>query len=139
MGKQKTRRKKVPSPLRKVIAANVEKRAKKLFPGSKNLPMAIRNASAEAISERMTKSHVQHILEGVSGISLEQLDMLAKALDLLPYQLLIQDLDPENPQIAKGATVDERELYKRIAKETKDAVKEALTETNPGYKIAKSR
>lgn len=101
--------------------------------------MTIRKASAEADSERMTKSHIQNILDAKSGISLEQLDMLAKALDLMPYQLLIQDLDPNNPQVAKGASVDEREFYKRVARETREAVKEALTETNPGYKVARPK
>ena len=136
MAKPKTRRKKVPSSLRSVIAANVAARAKMVFKGAKNLPMAIRNATADAESERVAKSHIQKIIAAKTSVTLEQLDALAKALDLSAYQLLIQDLDPENPQIAKGATLDERELYRRIAKE---AVKEALQQTIPPYKTTKSK
>lgn len=136
MGKPKTRRKKVPSSLRRVIAANVFNRASRIFKEAKNLPMAIRNASADAESERIAKSHIQKIIAGKTSVTLEQLDGLAKALELSAYQLLIQDLDPDNPQIVKGATADEQELYRRIAKE---AVKEALQMSNPGLKPPKQK
>lgn len=122
--------------MRAVIAANVKRRAERLFKGHPNLPVAIRNGTAEAESERMAKSHVQKVLAAKVSITLEQMEGLAKALDLVPYQLLIPDLDPENPQVVKGATADEQKLYKRIAVE---AVKEALQQTSPGYKVAKSK
>lgn len=123
-----------------VIAANVSARAKKVFKGAKNLPMAIRTATNDAESERMAKSNIQKIIAGKTSVTLEQLDALARALDLAPYQLLIQDLDAQNPQIAKGATFDERELYKRIANEAaKVAVKEALQQSNPPYRSTKPK
>ena len=59
----------------------------------------------------------------------DPVNMLAKALELSQYQLLIPDLDPRNPQVVKGATLDEQALYRKIAME---AVKEALAETTPG-------
>lgn len=136
MGKAKTRRKKIPSGLRVVIAVNVKRRAERQFKDHPNLPMAIRAGTAEAESERISKSHIQKVLAGRTSVTLEQLDGLAKALDLAPYQLLIPGLDAANPQVVKGATVDEQELYRRIAKE---AVKEALQQTSPGYKTAKAK
>lgn len=140
MGKAKTRRKKVPSDLRMVIAANVNALAKKVFKEATNLPMAIRQATADAETERMAKSNVQKVLAGKTSVTLEQLDSLARALEVAPYQLLIPALDPDNPQVAKGATLDERELYKVIAQRAaREAVKEALQQTSPPYKPSKSR
>lgn len=125
MGKGKTRRRKTPSRLRAVIAINVINRAVKVFPKHPNLPVAIKEAAGNSFS----KSTVQRILDAKVGTSLEQLDALARALELAPYQLLIQNLDPANPQVAKGASVDEQQLYRKIARE---AVKEALETTHPG-------
>jgi transcriptional regulator with XRE-family HTH domain len=136
MAKGRTRRKKVPSSLRIVIAENVRRRAEQVFIGATNMPVAIRMATADADSERMAKSNIQKVIAGKTSITLEQLDALARALDLSPYQLLIPSLDAKNPQLAKGATQDEQELYRRIAKE---AVKEALQQTVPPYKTSKHK
>lgn len=93
--------------------------------------MDIRRSSADAEADRVTKSTVQRIMAGEASATLEQLDRLAKALDLLPYQLLIPDLDPNNPQVVAGATMEEQELYRKIARQ---AALEALqhAQTSPG-------
>lgn len=142
MAKGKTRRKKIASSLRAIIAANVKARAKEVFPDSRNLPVDIANASKSAKVNPLVKSTVQRIMAGdephaketeKTSATLEQIEALAEALGLTPYQLLIPSLDPENPQVAKGATTDERELYKRIARE---AVEEALSRSTPGISPA---
>lgn len=127
MGKAKTRRKKIPSLLRGVIAKNANARARVLWPASKNLPQSIRDASGVADAEKLILSHVKRILKSEAGLSVEQIDMLAAALDLAPYQLLLPDLDPLNPQLVKGATAAEQALYKQIAQE---AVAEALARSD---------
>lgn len=137
MGKGETRRRKLASPLRAVVARNVLLRAKRLFPLSKNLPKDIRAASADTDQDRLTLSHVKRILAGENSVSLEQLDRLAHALEISPYQLLINDLDVKNPQVARGATADEQGLYRKLARE---AVREAIAETAPGLsKLSKTR
>jgi hypothetical protein len=125
MGKGKTRRRKNPSPMRETIARNVLLRARIIFPLSKNLPQSIRERSADSDQDRLVLSHIKRILKSETSVSLEQIDKLARALDLTSYQLLIPDLDPKNPQVVKGATADEQSLYRKIARE---AVKEALAE-----------
>lgn len=119
-----------------MIATNVQKRAERMFKGEPNLPIAIRNASAESDSERIAKSTVQRILDRRTSCTLEQLEGLARALDLSPYQLLIQDLDPKSPQVAKGATLDEQQLYNSIGRLVDAKVEEKLASTDPGtYRI----
>lgn len=123
-----TRRRKIPSLLRGVIARNVKTRAARVFPVSTNIPMDIRRASAQTDDDRLTKSTVQRVMAAETSATLEQLEKLAHALDLSPYQLLIPELDPRNPQVVKGATADERELYRKIAKEV---AQEVLAESKP--------
>ena len=128
MGAGRTRRRKTPSLLRSVIAKNVTTRARRIFPVSKNLPMDIRKASGDHDLERLTKSTIQRIISAETSATLEQIALLAQALELSPYQLLIPDLDSANPQLAKGATADEQSLYMRIAQQ---AVKETLAAREP--------
>lgn len=129
MGKGKTRRRKTPSRLRAVIAINVANRAALQFKGHPNIPVAIKDASGGVFS----KSTVQRIMDAKVGTSLEQLDGLARALDLAPYQLLMENLDARNPQVVKGAMVDDQALYRRIAREAVSEAR-ALYETSPGVR-----
>lgn len=133
MGQGKTRRRKTPSRLRTVIAVNVATRAVVQFRDHPNIPMAIVEASGKAFS----KSTVQRIMEAKVGTSLEQLDSLAKALDLMPYHLLLEDLDVKNPQVARGATFDEKEVYKISKAVAQEAVAAALSRTSPGVKASR--
>ena len=114
--------------MRETIARNVLRRGQLIFPVTKNLPQSIRERSADSDQDRLTLSHVKRILNSDSSVSLEQIDKLAHELELAPYQLLIPDLDPKNPQVVRGATLDEQSLYRKIARET---VKEVLAETQP--------
>ena len=126
----KTRRKKVPSILRKYIARNVELRADIQFPGTPNRVNAIREKSHASEREKLSRSHIQNILAGKTSASLEQLEKLGRALDLMPYQLLLANLDAENPQVAKGAAEGEDQVY-AIREAVKQGVSEALATTTP--------
>ena len=90
--------------------------------------MDIRRASADGADDQIAKSTVQRIMEKEASATLEQLEKIARALELSPYQLLIPDLHPTNPLVVAGATLEEQALYRKIAKE---AVREALAETQP--------
>ena len=126
MAKGKTRRKKVPSNLRKVIAENVNKLADKVFAEAENVPVAIAEASKTARVNPLVKSTVQRIMAAETSATLEQLEGLAEALEVSVYQLLIPHLDPKNPQIAKGASRDERDLYERLEK-----LEQAVSKSGP--------
>lgn len=126
MGSGAPRRKKTPSRLRAVIARNVKARAAIQFKGSPNVPVAIVNASGRD-GDRLTKSHVQRIMAGDTSATLEQLEGLARALDLAPYQLLLEDLDAGNPQVSKGATIGEEQVYEISRKAAQEAVEAALS------------
>jgi hypothetical protein len=110
MAKTKTRRKKTPGELKHILARN------KLVRSSVQNMLLLRN--------------IPH--SEIPSASLEQLEGLAHALKIEPYQLLIPDLDPAHPQVAKIAEerrapppVMSKDQVKEVAKE---AVREALTE-----------
>lgn len=111
MGKGKTRRQKVASELRRTIAKNVVLRADYLYGEKTNIPQEIVDASHSTKSERLAKSLVQNIMEAKTGTSVDNLEKLASALHLLPYQLLLPNLDERNPQVAKGALPGEERAY----------------------------
>jgi hypothetical protein len=132
----KTRRKKVPSPLRKVIAGNVIARAAIQFRESPNVAVSIREGSHPAESERMAVSHIRRIMKGGTSVTLEQLDGLARALDLQPYQLLLPNMDPTNPQVARGAVPGEDQVYGIARRAAQEAV-QAVLATNGHHKARK--
>jgi hypothetical protein len=139
MAKTKTRRKKTPGELKHILARNARARAEIQFKGAKNKVVAIVEASGGAKVNKLVRSSVQNMLllrniphSEIPSASLEQLEGLAHALKIEPYQLLIPDLDPAHPQVAKIAEerrapppVMSKDQVKEVAKE---AVREALTE-----------
>jgi len=54
---------------------------------------------------------IKRLIAEESGTTLDTIEGIASALDVLPYQLLIHDLDPNNPQIVNGAGIDEKRFY----------------------------
>ena len=139
MAKAKTRRKKVASPLRQTIANNVAARAAVQFRDKPNVPMAIREASHPSEAERIAKSTVQRIMAAQTSATLEQIEGLARALQLAPYQLLMPNLDPTNPQVARGAVVGEEQVYAIAERAVKDAVETAFkTHGRPHERIRRS-
>lgn len=128
MAKGLTRRRKIAGKLRAVIAANVKARAAVQFKTHPNVPIAIKDASGGAFS----KSTVQRIMGGKVGTSLEQLEALGRALDIAPYQLLMENFDARNPQVAKGAMLGEEAVYA-----IRKAVREELEDSKTRPKIGK--
>lgn len=84
----RTRRKKIPSALRGVIAKNIADRAAVVFHDAPNVPMAIREASGSTDATRMAKSNIQKIMRGETSPTIEQLEGLGRALDIPVYRLL---------------------------------------------------
>lgn len=57
---------------------------------------------------------ISRIKRGEVSPTLNSIDGLAKAFGLLPWQLLVQDMDPKNPPLLRSASPEEKELYDRI-------------------------
>lgn len=110
---KKTRKQKVPTFTRQIVSDNVERLMQKKFSESPNKPKALAAAADTAFSS------VQRALSGVSGISVDLLEQLASALDVLPYQLLIPGLDANNPQIVMTLSQSEKALYERLLSATR--------------------
>ena len=106
--KRKKKAQKPDSIYRAILAKNVKALMEFHFAESKNRPLAVSRATGK---DGLSKSTIQRILGGDIGVNLETLDLIATALNVLPYQLLLPVLDAKNPQVVKGATEAERKLY----------------------------
>lgn len=75
------------------------------FSMSSNKPKAL------AISAKVSLSTVQRIIAAEVGASLDNIEAIAGVFDVSTYQLLVPNLNIDNPQVIKGATKDEERLY----------------------------
>lgn len=116
--KGKTKRPKTPGFMRQVLAANVRLLMLQRYRDSQNKPKALAKDAGVSLST------VQRILAGANGTNLDNIEVVALALQVSSYQLLIPALHPDNPQVVHGATQDEQRLYKRWQK------KELIWETS---------
>lgn len=108
-GRRKTlkpRQSKKPSALRALLANNV-----RLLLVNKYGDVAERTWAEKS---GIAQGTLGRALNSGSGVTLETLEAIAMALDLAPYQLLIDIQDAKDPPIVPGATSDERKLYNQF-------------------------
>jgi hypothetical protein len=105
-GKKKTP--KVAGIMRHVLARNVRKLMEHHFSESSNRPKSLAKAAGLSLST------VQRMIAAENGASLDNIESVALALQVSPYQLLIAVLDIKNPQVVKGATEAEHRFYRRV-------------------------
>ncbi len=96
---------KLPGFMRSVLAHNVEELMHRHFSMSSNKPKAL------AAQAKVSLSTVQRIIAAEVGASLDNIEAIASVFEVSTYQLLVPNLNIENPQVIKGATKDEERLY----------------------------
>lgn len=89
-----------------VLSANLERLMDKVEPRITQVAVS----KASGIPQRT----ISRIKNGEVSPTLNSIDGLAKAFGLLPWQLLVPDMDPKNPPLLRSATQEEKELYARI-------------------------
>lgn len=91
--------------MRAVLASNLAALMAREFAANDNKPMALSKAASLSLSS------VQRTLTGEVGASIDTIERLALALGVSPYQLILPELDIENPQVVTGASAAEKRLY----------------------------
>lgn len=104
----KTKRRKIAGFMREIVAANLVSLVAKHYP---LLPNVTQQQKALAEKAGVSHSTIQRIMEKKVGATIDNLEQIAVALDLSPYQLLVPSLHAANPQVVKGATKEEQRLY----------------------------
>jgi transcriptional regulator with XRE-family HTH domain len=61
---------------------------------------------------------IQRMCKAENGPNLETIETVAHSFGLSLYQLFLPALDPKNPQVVRGATIEEQRLY-RLFKQNK--------------------
>lgn len=102
------RRMNSPRNIRKVIAANL--RALMQSHVDLNTQMKIQERTNKRVSQRT----VGRILEGSVSVTVDNLADLAHIFGLQPWQMLLPNLDPTNPQIVPALTPAEQKMYASI-------------------------
>ena len=102
---------KVPGLMREVVKANIRSLMERVYKDSRNRPKSL------AKDAEISLSSVQRMLEGTTGATIDNLEAVASALDVSVYQLLLPNLDAENPQIVQGAAKGEERLYRMMKRD----------------------
>lgn len=96
--------------MRTVLADNVKRLMDAHFRDKPNRPKSLAAAAGVSLST------VQRVIESKTGASLDNIEAIAGVFHLSAYQILVPNLDIENPAIIKGATQEEQRLYRNYAK-----------------------
>lgn len=89
----------------RILSSNL----KTLMAASETLSTQRKLGVASGIDQRT----VGRILNGEHSPQLKQIEAIAQAFDLMPWQLLVPNLDPRNPPICE-VTVAEKDLYSKL-------------------------
>lgn len=102
--------KKVPGFMRAVVAQNLDALIAKHYPPPGDANRALAKAAGCSLST------IQRARGQVSGASIDTLEAIAGCFNLSAYQLLLPDLDVDNPQVVQGASKAEEEMFRRWRK-----------------------
>lgn len=89
------------------------------------------SVNAWAKKHNLTQSTINRIVTGKMDPTTGQVDDIAKAAGLFSWQLLVPQLDPQNPPVLREANSHERDLYNRL-KQTIDELEELRERGNTG-------
>jgi len=103
------------SAIKPIVAQNITKLMNDRFPDNQ---YSNRTGKAIALAKKsgLGKNTVLRIMDpdDTTSISIDNLEVLAIALKVLPYQLLIPYLNVDNPQTSHISPVDEKQQTHRI-------------------------
>ena len=99
---------KVPGFMRSILAVNVARLLERHYPAMENVTQRQKALAKEA---GVSFSTIQRFMDGSTGATIDNIEVVAAAFGLSAYQLLIPNLHAENPQLVKGATKDEERIY----------------------------
>lgn len=85
--------------------------------------LMLKNGHSEGALHRKTglsQSTIGRTLKGESAPNVDTIDALAKAYGLLPWQMMIPDMDVSNPPVLRALSAKEQAFYEKM----KDVMKE---------------
>lgn len=99
------KRRKVAGFMREVVAQNVRALIAHHYKDADNKPKRL------AEDARISLSSAQRVLSAEVGASIDTLEAIANVFEISVYQLVLPNLDVDNPQVVSGASSAERSLY----------------------------
>jgi hypothetical protein len=117
--KGQTKRPKYVGFMRVMLAQNVRQLIDRHYKDSDNKPKALSKATGLSLSS------VQRVLSAETGASIDTIEVIANVFELSAYQLVLPNLDVENPQVVSGASAAERAMYAQFRRGQAKMEKEA--------------
>jgi hypothetical protein len=105
-----TRKRKVPSPLRLVVATNLTELMHRRYSNTGNKNGALAKESKVALAQ------IQRYMKLEQGITVDYLDPIAAVFGLSGYQLLLPNLNYDDPQQIPGAAKEEERVFREFRK-----------------------
>jgi len=100
-----------PAAIREVLGDNVWQLTQRRYAEKPSKTAMLRQLAADSDIGYGT---LGRIIDGTTETGVDKLERLAICLDVLPYQLLLFGLDPDNPQAATDPTAAERRWYGKV-------------------------
>lgn len=110
------KRKKLPSQLRVTLAVNLVRLLDHHFPESTNKNKTLSKLAKTSLStvQRIIAAADPDEINKSVGATIDKIDAFAEVFDVSPYQLLVPELDPRNPQVLREPTETEKNLYAKL-------------------------
>lgn len=105
-GQPATRRRKVEGFYRSVLARNIRELMVRRYPDAGDKVRTMAKAAGVSLST------AQRILKEEVGATIDTIEALAEAFDVSVYQLMLPAMDPDNPQVIREASAEEKRLYR---------------------------
>ncbi len=100
-------------PAREVLADNL-KALMKANPQYGKLLSLEQATATRGGGKKIGKTTLANILGKTTPVNLDYVEILAKVFGLAPWQMLVPDLRPDNPQILRSTGPEEDALYSKL-------------------------
>lgn len=117
-----------PGVMRNVLGQNVMALMSRHY---RDLPNDTARTKALSAAAGIGHETVRRAITGHVSLTLDNIERLALALDVSVYQLLLPNLDADNPQVVNGATAEERLLYVNLKRAALADRKQAVKAVKP--------
>ena len=105
------------APVEQILASNLT-----ALMAANKLRLGTQKKVAAATGNRIDQKTVSRIKNAKVRVQIDTLAALAQAFDLEPYQLLVPNLNPKNPQVLRVLSPAEENLYRALEEARKPEV-----------------
>jgi hypothetical protein len=96
------------------VASTDEKVPLSTFAANLKAVIGKRSVNSWAKAHELTQTTINRIVNGKLDPTSRQIELIAERAGLFPYQLMVPNIDPQNPPVLREASDMERQLYQKL-------------------------